>query len=83
MRQCAALTNTARRVTCYDLLTQLRVTERPETTGQSEGLPTRVDPEEISKVDAWINAQPEPKPSRSEAVRRLIDLGLQPRKSSP
>jgi putative DNA primase/helicase len=45
MRQCAALTNSVRRVTCYDLLTQLRVTEPSETTGQrgGMGLTTTID----------------------------------------
>jgi hypothetical protein len=73
MRQCAALINTVRRVTCYDLLTQLRVTEPAETTGQSDGVTVRIDSERVSKLDAWIDAQPEPKPSRRESVRRLLD----------
>jgi len=28
-------------------------------------------------VEAWIARQPEPKPSKAEAVRRLIDKGLE------
>jgi hypothetical protein len=28
-------------------------------------------------IIAWIDRQPDPKPSRSEAIRRLIDKGLQ------
>jgi hypothetical protein len=27
-------------------------------------------------LTAWIERQPEPKPSRSEAIRRLIEEGL-------
>ena len=27
-------------------------------------------------ITAWIERQPEPKPSRSEAIRRLIERGL-------
>lgn len=27
-------------------------------------------------IAAWIERQPEPKPSRSEAIRRLIEKGL-------
>jgi metal-responsive CopG/Arc/MetJ family transcriptional regulator len=34
-------------------------------------------PELEAKIDAWIDRQPEPKPSRSEAIRRLIENGLQ------
>jgi hypothetical protein len=33
-------------------------------------------PELEAKIDAWIERQPEPKPSRSEAMRRLIERGL-------
>ena len=28
-------------------------------------------------IAAWIDRQPDPKPSRSEAIRRLIEKGLQ------
>jgi hypothetical protein len=77
MRQCAALTNSVRRVTCYDLLTQLRVTEPAETTGQGDGVTVRLNSEWVSKLDAWIEAQPEPKPSRPEAIRRLLDVAPQ------
>jgi hypothetical protein len=27
-------------------------------------------------MTAWIEGQPDPKPSRSEAIRRLIEKGL-------
>jgi Arc/MetJ-type ribon-helix-helix transcriptional regulator len=33
-------------------------------------------PELEAKIDAWIERQPEPRPSRSEAIRRLVILGL-------
>ncbi len=36
-------------------------------------LMVRLNSELVSKLDAWIEAQPEPKPSRSEAIRRLLD----------
>jgi Arc/MetJ-type ribon-helix-helix transcriptional regulator len=36
----------------------------------------RMPPELEAKIDAWIERQPNPKPSRSEAIRRLIDKGL-------
>src|SRR5690349_9950179 len=75
-RQCAALTNSVRRVTCYDLLVKLRVTEQPETSGQGDGVTVRLEPEELSQLDAWINAQPEPKPTRRDGVRRLLDMAL-------
>ena len=37
---------------------------------------TRFPPAELAKLDAWIADQPDPKPSRPEAVRRLVELGL-------
>jgi metal-responsive CopG/Arc/MetJ family transcriptional regulator len=33
-------------------------------------------PELAERIDAWIAAQPDPKPSRSEAIRRLVDKAL-------
>jgi Arc/MetJ-type ribon-helix-helix transcriptional regulator len=33
--------------------------------------------EDLSRrIDAWIAAQPEPRPSRSEAVRRMLSQAL-------
>jgi hypothetical protein len=29
-----------------------------------------------ARLAAWIEAQPEPKPSRSEAIRRLLEQAL-------
>jgi hypothetical protein len=36
----------------------------------------RVPPAELEPIDAWIKAQPKPKPSRPAAIRRLVELGL-------
>jgi Arc/MetJ-type ribon-helix-helix transcriptional regulator len=33
-------------------------------------------PELEAAIDAWIERQADPKPSRSEAIRRLIEAGL-------
>jgi hypothetical protein len=76
MQQCAALTNSVRRLTCYDLLAKLAVAERPETTARNESV-VRLQSELMSKIDAWIQNQPEPKPGRSEAIRRLLEQALQ------
>lgn len=35
----------------------------------------RLQPDALARLDAWISAQPDA-PSRPEAVRRLLDLGL-------
>jgi Arc/MetJ-type ribon-helix-helix transcriptional regulator len=39
----------------------------------------RMPPELEAKLDAWIARQPEPKPSRSEAIRRLLEKALDSR----
>jgi hypothetical protein len=33
-------------------------------------------PENLERLDAWIADQPAPKPTRPEAVRRLVDKAL-------
>jgi len=33
-------------------------------------------PELEAAIDAWIDRQPAPKPSRSQAIRQLIEKGL-------
>jgi len=38
----------------------------------------RIPPANLKPLDAWIAAQPDPKPSRPEAIRRLIEVGLAP-----
>jgi hypothetical protein len=36
----------------------------------------RLYPDMQASLDAWIDKQPDPKPSRPEAIRRLVELGL-------
>lgn len=36
----------------------------------------RLYPEMEAALTAWIERQPDPRPSRSEALRRLIEKGL-------
>ena len=36
----------------------------------------RMPPELEAAITGWIDRQPDPKPSRSEAIRRLIEKGL-------
>jgi hypothetical protein len=40
------------------------------------GIMVRMPPRSIDALDAWIAAQPHPKPSRPEAVRRLVEKAL-------
>jgi len=37
----------------------------------------RLYPELEAALKAWIERQPEPRPSRSEALRRLVEKGLE------
>jgi hypothetical protein len=36
----------------------------------------RIPATDWAAITAWIDRQPDPKPSRSEAIRRLIEKGL-------
>jgi hypothetical protein len=44
-------------------------------TGRDPLIAFRLPPESIAAIDAWAAQQPDG-PSRSEALRRLIDLGM-------
>jgi hypothetical protein len=48
---------------------------RPNTTGRGIGILVRLQPGPLNSLDGWANAQKD-KPSRPEAIRRLVDLGL-------
>jgi hypothetical protein len=54
---------------------QKRPRGRPRT-GVYPARAVRMPPELEAKITAWIERQPEPKPSRSEAIRRLVERGL-------
>jgi hypothetical protein len=44
-------------------------------TGKGEPLLVRVQPSQLADIDAWI-ARQSPKPTRAEAIRKLVDAGL-------
>ena len=44
-------------------------------TGKGEPLLVRVQPVQLAALDAWIGRQ-SPKPTRAEAIRKLVDAGL-------
>lgn len=44
-------------------------------------LTVRMPPEQLARLDGWAAAQPD-KPSRPEAVRRLVDAGIGKAKST-
>ena len=49
---------------------------RPRT-GIGPVLSLRLYPEQEVKLNAWIERQPDPKPSRADALRRLVEKGLE------
>ena len=54
---------------------------RPPTgIGKTIGL--RLYPDQEAALDAWIAKQPDPKPSKPEAIRRLLGKALEPADSS-
>lgn len=42
---------------------------------KTERFEMRIDPETIARIDAWRRRQAD-LPTRAEAIRRLVDLGL-------
>ena len=52
--------------------------ESPETEQMDERLQMAVPKSFVTKVDEWRRKQPDI-PSRSEAVRRLVEIGLKVR----
>jgi hypothetical protein len=52
---------------------------RPQTGGRREGVMVRLEPAQFEALDAW-SAEQKPEPSRPEAIRRLVELGLKAKK---
>jgi hypothetical protein len=48
----------------------------PPATGKGEPVVVRMHKPMLTDLDAWIAKQKQPFPSRPEAVRRLVELGL-------
>ena len=44
----------------------------PVPTGKGQPIVVRTQPDLLSALDRWIARHPEPKPSRPEAVRRVL-----------
>lgn len=48
----------------------------PAPTGKGTLLGVRLQPDQLGQVDHWIAGRPEPRPSRPEAVRLLLQRAL-------
>jgi hypothetical protein len=42
----------------------------------SEAINVRIQRPMLDAIDAWIEQQPDPKPNRPEAIRRILKSGL-------
>lgn len=45
----------------------------PKPTGKGTPIQVRLQPEQLAALDAWIVGQEEPRPSRPEAIRRILE----------
>jgi hypothetical protein len=45
-------------------------------TSSTDCVMLEMRPDELESIDAWIKAQPAPRPSRPEAIRRLVQEAL-------
>ena len=43
---------------------------------KAKQLNVRMQPDELKSLDAWIKTQPAPRPTRAEAIRRLVGQAL-------
>ena len=50
---------------------------KPRAKAQGELIGVRLQPPMLDPLDTWIAAQPEPRPSRPEAIRRLLEKALE------
>jgi hypothetical protein len=57
--------------------------KRGRPTVGSLNIGVRVPPDQLAALDAWIAKQPDPKPSRPEAIRQLVDQSLAPVEGPP
>ncbi|WP_426424890.1 hypothetical protein [Bradyrhizobium genosp. A] len=48
----------------------------PPATGKGTPIVVRMQPDVLATLDGWIARQAPPFPTRPEAVRRLVELGL-------
>ena len=50
-------------------------TRRADQPGTMIGV--RLQPDQLARLDAWIASQPDPKPTRPEAIRRAMEAVIQ------
>jgi hypothetical protein len=45
---------------------------KPAPAGEATSVDVRLEPNELTGLDAWIAAQAEPRPNRPDAIRRIL-----------
>jgi len=48
----------------------------PAAMGKATSINVRLEPNELTGLDAWIAAHSEPRPTRPEAIRRILAEAL-------
>src|SRR4029434_1588345 len=54
----------------------------PAPTGKGTQIVVRMQPSPLAALDAWVSAQTD-NPTRAEAIRRLVEIGLTVKASRP
>lgn len=60
------------------MASQIVITKKrgPSPTGKGTLVGVRLQPHQLTALDRWIKLQPEPRPSRPQAIRHLVKHGL-------
>lgn len=45
-------------------------------TGLGTSINVRLQPDQLAALDRWIDGQDEPRPTRPEAIRQLVEVAL-------
>ena len=67
---------------CQEVADAFLLNDDPPPTGKGTPIVTRLQPRQLTALDAWIAKQREPV-SRPEAIRRLIEAGLRAKPTLP
>jgi hypothetical protein len=65
------------------MLTKSVNKRRGRPAGRDFTVGVRMQPDQLTALDAWIARQPEPQPSRPEAIRHLAQMSLAGSEAAP
>jgi hypothetical protein len=52
-------------------------TKKVRAAQKGTSIGVRLQPEQLAELDGWIERQADHRPTRPDAIRRLIDMGLE------